>query len=85
MRLIRLIEYYGDVYGYVPQIRDGTHSTADGDCLNVKLPYYQLARSIGISYEECVRLFKKLKGIVVYKRGGTIIVMDWSQLAAIAK
>ncbi len=75
VRLVRLIQYYGD--------RDGTYPVAEGDCLNVKLPYYQIARSIGITYEECVRLFKKLKGIIIYKRGGTIIVLDWSQLAAV--
>ena len=74
VRLVRLIEYYAD--------RDGTHSVAQGDRLNIKLPYYQIARSIGITYEECVRLFKKLKVIVIYKRGGTIIVRDWKKLAA---
>lgn len=75
VRLVRLIEYYRD--------RDGTHSLAEGDCLNIKLPYYQIARSIGITYEECVRLFKKLKGIVIYKRGGTIIVQDWEKLETV--
>jgi CRP-like cAMP-binding protein len=75
VRLVRLIEYYRD--------RDGTHSLGEDDCLNIKLPYYQIARSIGITYEECVRLFTKLKGIVIYKRGGKIIVRDWQQLAAV--
>ena len=42
MRLIRLIQYYRD--------RDGTYSLAEGDRLNIKLPYYQVARSIGITY-----------------------------------
>ncbi|WP_036486625.1 Crp/Fnr family transcriptional regulator [Myxosarcina sp. GI1] len=74
VRLVRLIEYYAD--------RDGTYSVAQGDRLNIKLPYYQIARSIGITYEECVRLFKKLKGIAIYKRGGIIIVRDWQKLAA---
>ena len=74
VRLVRLIEYYGE--------RNGTYSVAQGDRLDIKLPYYQIARSIGITYEECVRLFKKLKGIVIYRRGGTIIVRDWGQLAA---
>jgi CRP/FNR family transcriptional regulator, cyclic AMP receptor protein len=83
VRLVRLIEYYRDAYGYASQIRDGTHSLAEGDCLNIKLPYYQIARSIGITYEECVRLFKKLKGIVIYKRGGTIIVQDWGKLEGV--
>ena len=75
VRLVRLLQYYRD--------RDGTHSIVEGDCLNIKLPYYQIARSIGITYEECVRLFKKLKGIVDYKRGGTILVRDWQELEAI--
>ena len=75
VRLVRLLQYYRD--------RDGTRSIAEGDCLNIKLPYYQIARSIGITYEECVRLFKKLKGIVDYKRGGTILVRDWQELEAI--
>lgn len=74
VRLVRLIEYYAN--------HDGTYSVAQGDRLNIKLPYYQIARSIGITYEECVRLFKKLKGIVIYKRGGTIIIQDWKKLAA---
>ena len=75
VRLVRLIQYYRE--------RDGTDSTPEGDRLNIKLPYYQIARSIGITYEECVRLFKKLKGIVIYKRGGTIIIQDWSKLEAV--
>ena len=77
VRLIRLIQYYRD--------RDGIYPVAEGDRLNMKLPYYQIARSIGITYEECVRLFKKLKEIVIYKRGGTIIIKSWEQLAAISK
>ena len=76
VRLVRLIQYYRE--------RDGVDSTPEGDHLNTKLPYYQIARSIGITYEECVRLFKKLKGIVNYKRGGTIIVQDWEELEAIS-
>ncbi|MEB3219313.1 MAG: Crp/Fnr family transcriptional regulator [Nostocales cyanobacterium 94392] len=76
VRLIRLIQYYRD--------RDGTHGQTQGDCLNVKLTYYQIARSIGITYEECVRLFQKLKEIVIYKRGGTIIVKDWHRLELVS-
>ena len=71
VRLVRLIQYYRE--------RDGTYSVAEGERPNIKLPYYQIARSIGITYEECVRLFKKLKGIAIYKRGGTIIAQDWSK------
>ncbi len=74
VRLVKLLQYYSD--------RDGTHFDEQGDRLNIKLPYYQIARSIGITYEECVRLFKKLKGIVIYQRGGTIIVRDWKKLVA---
>ncbi len=76
IRLVRLIQYYRE--------RDGVDATPEGDRLNIKLPYYQIARSIGITYEECVRLFKKLKGIVNYKRGGTIIVQDWEELEAVS-
>ncbi len=72
VRLIRLIQYYAH--------RDGTHALAQGDCLNINLPYYQIARSIGITYEECVRLFKKINEVVTYKRGGKIIVKDWQKL-----
>lgn len=75
VRLVRLIQYYAS--------RDGTHSVAQGDCLNVNLPYYQIARSIGITYEECVRLFKKINQAVTYRRGGKIIVKDWQQLQEI--
>ncbi|MEL7077175.1 MAG: Crp/Fnr family transcriptional regulator [Cyanobacteria bacterium J06648_1] len=77
VRLVRLIQYYGD--------RDGTHPVAEGDCLNTKLPYYQIARSIGITYEECLRLVKKLKGILIYQRGGTIIIVERSRLATVEK
>lgn len=77
VRLIKLIKYYC--------IHDGTHPVKEGALLNLKLPYYQIARSIGITYEECVRLFKKLQGIVIYKRGGTIIIQDWAKLEAVNK
>ncbi len=77
VRLVRLIQYY--------RHRDGTHTETEGDCLNIKLPLYQIARSIGITYEECVRLFQKLKGIVIYKRGGKIIVKDWNKLELVSK
>ena len=77
VRLVRLIQYY--------RHRDGTHTETEGDCLNIKLPYHQIARSIGITYEECVRLFQKLKGIVIYKRGGKIIVKNWNKLELVSK
>lgn len=77
VRLVRLIEYYRD--------RDGIHLVAAGEQLNIRLPYYQIARSIGITYEECVRLFKQLRGIITYQRGGKIIVRDWQKLIAVAQ
>ncbi|MGJ3246413.1 MAG: Crp/Fnr family transcriptional regulator [Elainellaceae cyanobacterium] len=52
--------------------------------LRVKLPHYQIARSIGITYEECVRLFKSLKSVVDYQRGGHIQILDLEALEAIA-
>ncbi|KST66355.1 Crp/Fnr family transcriptional regulator [Mastigocoleus testarum] len=75
VRLVRVIQYYAH--------RDGTHTTVQGDCLNINLPYYQIARSIGITYEECVRLFKKINQVVTYQRGGKIIVKNWQQLEKI--
>ena len=38
VRLVRLLQYYGDAYGYASPIRDGTYSVAQGDRLNIKLP-----------------------------------------------
>jgi len=52
--------------------------------LRQSLSYYEIARSIGITYEECVRLFKQLQSIVSYSRGGHIIITDWEKLEAIA-
>ena len=76
VRLVKLIEYYCSRYG--------TQTLAEGELLNIQLPYYQLAHSIGISYEECVRLFKQLKGIS-YQRGGKIIISDRQKLLTIIK
>jgi CRP-like cAMP-binding protein len=53
-------------------------------CLRVSLSYYEIARSIGITYEECVRLFKQIQSAVAYSRGGKVTVLDWAKLAAIA-
>ncbi|HEY9736108.1 MAG TPA: Crp/Fnr family transcriptional regulator [Trichocoleus sp.] len=53
--------------------------------LRSHLSYYEIARSIGITYEECVRLFKQLQGVVFYSRGGKITILDWSALDAIAQ
>ncbi len=72
IRLIKLIQYYQSVYGSRP--------LQEGELLNVSLSYEQVASSIGISYEECARLFKQLKGIVSYRRGGKIIIQDRQKL-----
>ena len=75
VRLARFIQYFAS---------QGTESTPTGASLKVKLSYYQIARSIGITYEECVRMFKSLKSVVAYSRGGKITVLDAEKLEAIA-
>ena len=76
VRLARLIQYSAWSHG--------TEVTADGERLRISLPYYQMARSIGITYEECARLMKGLQAIVQYGRGGKIIICDREGLEAIA-
>lgn len=76
VRLARLIQYFAAEYG--------TESNQQGKLLKIKLPYYRMARSIGITYEECVRLMKSLKAVVTYSRGGKIILLDAQKLDAIA-
>ena len=76
VRLARFIHYFG--------VEQSTKIADNNVCLEKRFPYYQIARSIGITYEECVRLFKKLKPFVSYSRGGKITVLDWEQLEAIA-
>jgi CRP/FNR family transcriptional regulator, cyclic AMP receptor protein len=66
-------------------IAEGCDLTDNGLRLQSRLPYYQIARSIGISYEECVRLFKQIGEIVTYHRGGKILVLDRDKLNAIAQ
>ncbi|WP_392535323.1 hypothetical protein [Nostoc sp. C117] len=44
--------------------------------LRSRLPYYQIARSSGITYKECVRLFKQIQAVVTYHRSGKILVLD---------
>jgi CRP/FNR family cyclic AMP-dependent transcriptional regulator len=75
VRLARLLE---------DSATQGTETTEQGICLTLRLSHYQIARSIGITYEECVRLFKQLHSIVSYSRGGKITVLDWEGLEAIA-
>jgi CRP/FNR family transcriptional regulator, cyclic AMP receptor protein len=62
----------------------GTEATTDGHHLQTNVSYYHIARSIGITYEECVRLFKQLQPMVIYRRGGDITILDWAGLDAIA-
>jgi CRP-like cAMP-binding protein len=76
VRLVRLIQYLTSQYG--------TEPSSSGRRLKAKLSYYQMARSIGITYEECVRMFKSLKSVVAYSRGGKITVLDAKELEAIA-
>jgi CRP-like cAMP-binding protein len=76
VRLARFIHYFCREQS--PQVVENRVA------LNKRFSYYQIARSIGITYEECVRLFKKLKSVVSYSRGGKIIVLDWEKLGAIA-
>lgn len=76
VRLARFIQDFATQYG--------TQTTKLGECLKVKLPYYQIARSIGITYEECVRLTKSLKSVISYSRGGKITIVDSKALEEIA-
>ncbi|MEB3280478.1 MAG: Crp/Fnr family transcriptional regulator [Lyngbya sp.] len=76
VRIVRLIQYYANRYG--------TQPVEGGDCLNLHLSYAQIARSIGITYEECLRLMKTIKSAIVYQRGGKIIIKDWQKLEEIA-
>jgi CRP/FNR family transcriptional regulator, cyclic AMP receptor protein len=66
-------------------IAEGTDVTEQGLQLRSRLPYSQIAGSIGITYEECVRLFKQIGAIVNYHRGGKILVLDQIELDAIAR
>ncbi|OYE00648.1 Crp/Fnr family transcriptional regulator [Nostoc sp. 'Peltigera membranacea cyanobiont' 232] len=76
VRLARLIQYFA--------AESGTELSPQGKCLKVKLSYYRMARSSGITYEECVRLIKSLKSVISYHRGGTIIILDTERLHAVA-
>lgn len=76
IRLTRLIQYFAAT--------SGTETSSQGKILKVKLSYYRMARSIGITYEECLRLIKSLNSVVAYSRGGKIIILDSEKLEAIA-
>ena len=73
--ITRLINYLESVADY-----GGTEFVVGGEQLRSHLTYYQIARSIGITYEECVRLFKQLKPAVTYRRGGLITIRDRARL-----
>lgn len=77
VRLVRLIQYYADRYGTA--IVDGKQQ------LKFKLPHQKIARSIGITYEECVRLFKKIDAVVEYKRGGSISIKNCEAFEKLAE
>ncbi len=77
VRLIHYLEYFA--------ASAGTEAVPQGQQLKAQLTYYQIARSIGITYEECVRLFKQLKAAVSYQRGGKITILDAEELTAIAQ
>jgi CRP-like cAMP-binding protein len=76
IRLARFIQYSAG--------EPDTQISEQGACLRLQLSYYEIARSIGITYEECVRLFKQLHSVVSYSRGGKITILDWEGLEAIA-
>lgn len=76
VRLARLIQYCAAQYG--------TEKTPSGLVLKANLSYYQIARSIGITYEECVRLIKSIKSVLLYRRGGKITILDAEALEALA-
>jgi CRP/FNR family transcriptional regulator, cyclic AMP receptor protein len=66
-------------------IAEGTDVTEQGLWLRSHFSHYQIACSIGITYEECVRLFKQIHAIANYHRGGKILVLDRAKLDAIAQ
>ena len=73
IRLLRLIIYNAKRYGF--------EKTTEGIFLNQKLPYQQMARMIGITYEECVRLMKRdLNSTIIYRRGGNITIKNLTEL-----
>lgn len=76
VRLIRLIQYLAE--------HQGTETTSLGVRLNTKLPYQQMARMVGISYEECIRLVnKEIKPAIDYDRGGVITIRDLAMLTSL--
>lgn len=78
--IVRLAQFI-----HAAAIADGTARTEQGLQLRSRLSYYQIARSIGITYEECVRLFKQIQSVLGYHRGGTILLLDPDRLYEIAQ
>jgi CRP/FNR family transcriptional regulator, cyclic AMP receptor protein len=76
--IVRLAQYI-----QLSMSESGVERSPEGTYLRSCLPYYQIARSIGITYEECVRLVKQLP-MIRYQRGGKILLLDTEQLASIA-
>lgn len=76
VRLARFIQRSALQSGTIP-------SSTIGQRLKVKMPYYQIARSIGITYEECIRLFKSINSIVTYYRG-EMTILDEQALETLA-
>jgi CRP/FNR family transcriptional regulator, cyclic AMP receptor protein len=77
VRLARVLQYTAQKYG--------TEQSGGEACINYQLPYQQLSRMIGISYEECVRFMNKnFQSIIRYDRGGTIHILDPIALEKIA-
>jgi CRP/FNR family transcriptional regulator, cyclic AMP receptor protein len=76
VRLARLIQYFAT--------ENGTVSSPQGETLKVNLSYYRMARSIGITYEECVRLIKSMKTVIAYSRGGKMTILNADKLEDIA-
>lgn len=75
---MRLVHYLEHVASHV-----GTDCIEGEERGRSRFTYYQIARSIGITYEECVRLFKTLHPAVRYQRGGIITIRDRAQLRAL--
>ena len=65
-------------------LAEGVDVTEQGLRLRSYSSYYQITGSIGITYEECVRLFKQIQTVVTYHRGGKILVLNQAKLDAIA-
>ncbi|MGI0493290.1 Crp/Fnr family transcriptional regulator [Alkalinema pantanalense CENA528] len=53
--------------------------------LTFRLSHHHIARSIGITYEESVRLLRQMQDVVAYRRGGVITVLDREALNTIAE